>query len=239
MKKVLEVDGVCKRFGKQEVLKGLRFNVEQGEIAGLLGPNGAGKSTLFKIISGLQSADSGNVLLDGISYVDDSIKYLSKLGVLIEQPALYLKLSAYQNMVQQARLYGPVDKERIRELLKIFELDSVNNKETKFFSLGMKQRLGIAMALYPKPSLLLLDEPMNGLDPEGIVKMRSILKKVSEDNVSIIISSHILSEIEMLCDRILILNDGVIKDDLKNQKTDKTVSELENTYMKAVRKEQA
>lgn len=239
MKKVLEVDGVCKRFGKQEVLKGLRFNVEQGEITGLLGPNGAGKSTLFKIISGLQSADSGNVLLNGISYVNDSIKYLSKLGVLIEQPALYLKLSAYQNMVQQARLYGPVDKERIHELLKIFELDSVNNKETKFFSLGMKQRLGIAMALYPKPSLLLLDEPMNGLDPEGIVKMRSILKKVSEDNVSIIISSHILSEIEMLCDRILILNDGVIKDDLKNQKTDKTVSDLENTYMKAVRKEQA
>lgn len=236
MKSILEVEGVCKHYEKQDVLRGISFNVNPGEIVGLLGPNGVGKSTLFKIISGLQSKDSGKVLLDGISYEKDRLKYLSKIGILIEQPALYMKLNAYKNMEQQARLYGAVDKDRINELLQVFELDNTKNKKVKFFSLGMKQRLGIAMALYSKPLLILLDEPMNGLDPEGIIKMRSILKKIVEKNVSIIISSHILQEIEMLSDRILILDDGIIKEQLINDKKNRVTSDLENTYMQAVKK---
>lgn len=236
MNHILEAKDIQKSFGRCKILKNINFEIEAGQIVGLLGPNGVGKTTLMKIICGLLTSDAGTITIGGYYLEKNPCEYLSQIGMIIEQPALYYNMDAYMNMLLQARLYGAPDKNRIHKLLSRFELDNVGKKKIKNFSLGMKQRLGIAMALYSNPKLLILDEPMNGLDPEGIMVMRDLLRDVAKEGVAVLVSSHILTEIERLCSNIIIMNDGYIKNVVTNENTVMT-SELEKVYIETMGEE--
>ena len=168
----LDVERISKRFGGQLAVDSLSFSVATGEIVGFVGPNGAGKSTTLRILSGLVSPDSGRILLDGVDQRRDPIGFRARLGALIESPSIYPMLTAFEHLKYVARLRGTCDAGRIENVLGAVGLAPESKKRVANFSLGMKQRLGIAMALLTGPSLLVLDEPMNGLDPSGIAELR-------------------------------------------------------------------
>ena len=172
----LQVERISKRFGAQRAVDSLSFAVAPGEVVGFVGPNGAGKSTTLRIISGLISPDSGRVLLDGVDLRSDPIRFRARIGVLIESPAIYPMLTAFDHLAYIARLRGACEKAAIDRALRDVGLAPDSKKVVGKFSLGMKQRLGIAMALFLSPSLLVLDEPMNGLDPSGIAELRTFLR---------------------------------------------------------------
>lgn len=207
----------------QRAVDDISFGVKGGEICGFLGPNGAGKSTAIKSIVGLIYKDSGNIYINGKSLDSSKTEILNYVGGVIETPVLYKNLSGRDNLKYFATLRGGVEDRRIEEVLKIVDLSSrVNDKFSKY-SMGMKQRLGIAQAIMHKPKLLLLDEPANGLDPQGIIDLRKLLKKLAhEEGMAIIVSSHQLSEMQLMCDRVLIMNKGKIIGD-------KTIDELSNS----------
>lgn len=209
--KVLEVSNLSKSFGKRKVLDNINIIIHEGDIVGLIGPNGAGKTTLIKTILSLYKYDSGNVKICGFDTKKDLEKSLSKTGSIIENPDMYLHLTGRKNLKITALINDIKDKEYIDEMVKFVGLDDRINDKVKKYSLGMKQRLGLANALIKKPKLLILDEPTNGLDPRGIKELRVMLKKIStEQNMSILISSHILSEVENICDRVIIIDKGNI-----------------------------
>jgi lantibiotic transport system ATP-binding protein len=205
----LQVEGISKRFGSQVAVDDLSFSVAPGEIVGFVGPNGAGKSTTLRIISGLISASSGRVLLDGVDQHIDPIGFRARLGVLIESPAIYPMLTAFDHLAYVARLRGNCETRRIESALRNVGLAPESKKPASKFSLGMKQRLGIAMALFTDPSLLVLDEPMNGLDPSGIAELRDFLRALpGRTGASILTSSHLLGEIEQTCHRVVFIRRG-------------------------------
>lgn len=205
MEKILVVNSLTKRYGQQLPLKNINLEVPKGEIYGLIGPNGAGKSTLLKILSNLAFPSEGTV--DYLFQEQGS----HQIGTLIETPGMILHFSAYDNLKLKALGLGVENFDsEIKSLLEFVGLTEVAKRKVKTFSLGMKQRLGLAMALIANPELLILDEPINGLDPQGIVEIRNLLKKLNEDGKTIIISSHILSEIEKVVDEISIINKGEI-----------------------------
>lgn len=209
--KVLEVSNLSKSFGKSKVLDNINLTIHEGDIVGLIGPNGAGKTTLIKTILSLYKYDSGNVKICGFDTKKDLENALSKTGSIIENPDMYLHLTGKKNLKITALINDIKDKEYIDEMVKFVGLDDRINDKVKKYSLGMKQRLGLANALIKKPKLLILDEPTNGLDPRGIKELRVMLKKISaEQNMSILISSHILSEVENICDRVIIIDKGNI-----------------------------
>lgn len=208
---VLEVKNIYKSLGKRQVINGIDFSIEEGEIFGFLGPNGAGKTTTIKMIVGLIGIDKGCILIDGSDIVKDGIKARSKLGAVVENPEMYNYLTGMANL----KMIGQIRKIPKSEILDMVELvgltDRIDDKVGKY-SLGMKQRLGLACALMGKPRLLILDEPTNGLDPSGIIDFRNIVKKaVRELKTSVFISSHILSEVQQLCTRVAFINHGEIK----------------------------
>lgn len=204
-KSILEMSNIQKSFNNQEVLKDISMSVDKGKIYGLLGVNGAGKSTLLKIISGINKPEHGNILFGGEEIKENHYR---EIGVLIEHPSVYPNLTAYENLKAHAILLKLPEK-RIIEVLEIIGLKN-EKKVVKKFSMGMKQRLGIGLAIMNNPKLLILDEPTNGLDPFGIMELRQTLRNFKEEGMSIIISSHILSEIENVADTVGILNDGRI-----------------------------
>lgn len=207
--KVLEVRNLSKSFGKRKVLDDISLDIDAGDIVGLIGPNGSGKTTLMKTIVGLYYADSGSVKIAGYDTKKNLEQALSKIGCMIENPDMYSHLTGRKNLQITAILNQLKNKENIEEMIHFVGLENRIDEKVKTYSLGMKQRLGLANALMKKPKLLILDEPTNGLDPYGIKELRELLKKISiEQNMSILISSHILSEIENVCDRILIINSG-------------------------------
>ena len=209
--KVLEVVNLFKSFGKRKVLNDVSLTIHEGDIVGLIGPNGAGKTTLIKTILSLYKYDSGSVSICGFDTRKDLEKALSKTGSIIENPDMYLNLSGKKNLTITALINDIKDEEYINEMVKLVGLEDRINDKVKKYSLGMKQRLALANALIKRPKLLILDEPTNGLDPYGIKELRTILKKISEEeNMSILISSHILSEVENICDRVVIIDKGNI-----------------------------
>ena len=209
--KVLEVKGVKKKLGKREIIKGLDLSVNEGEIFGFLGPNGAGKTTTIRMLVGLISPNEGEIVVCGKSVLSEKEQALKNVGAVVENPELYKYLSGRENLMQIARI-RKVSKEEVEELIDLVGLkDRIDDKVRKY-SLGMKQRLGLAAALIGDPKLLILDEPTNGLDPSGIIDFRDVVKKASrERGMAVFISSHILSEVQNLCDRVAFINNGVIK----------------------------
>ena len=208
---ILKCDNLHKSFRKKEILKGVSLNVSSGDILGFIGPNGAGKTTTIKLILGLQKIGSGSVTINGFDIQKNFEKAISKVGAIIENPDLYMYLSGYDNLKLIANLYSNVDKSRIDKVVKLVGLENRINDKVGKYSLGMRQRLGVAQAILHKPNLLILDEPTNGLDPEGIRDLRNLLVKLAkEENMGILISSHNLAELESFCNKVCIIKNGVI-----------------------------
>ncbi|NRY60620.1 ABC transporter ATP-binding protein [Clostridium beijerinckii] len=208
-KAILELKSVTKNIKGKKIIDNVSFSVHAGEIFGFLGPNGAGKTTTIRMITGLIGISKGDIMINDYSIKNDFTNAVKNIGGIIENPDLYKYLSGYQNLKHYARMMSGITENRIEEVVKTVGLaDSINN-EVRTYSLGMRQRLGLAQALLHKPTLLILDEPTNGLDPEGIHELREYLKRIShEEGVAILISSHLLSEMELMCDRIGVLKKG-------------------------------
>ncbi|NMM55030.1 ABC transporter ATP-binding protein [Paenibacillus aquistagni] len=207
---VVEIRNVTKKMGGKTIIDNLSFSVERGEIYGFLGPNGAGKTTTIRMMVGLMSMNAGEIMIEGHNVATDRAKAMMHVGAIVENPELYKFMTGRQNLIHFARMSGrTISEERIQEIVKLVDLDQALDKKVKNYSLGMRQRLGIAQALLHHPSILILDEPTNGLDPAGIRELRDYLRRLSrEENISILVSSHLLSEIELMCDRVLIIQNG-------------------------------
>ena len=208
---ILKCENLHKFFRKKEILKGVSLEVSSGDILGFIGPNGAGKTTTIKLILGLQKINSGKVSVNGYDIQTNFEKAISKVGAIIENPDLYMYLTGYENLKLISNLYKGVTKARVDEVVKLVGLENRINDKVSKYSLGMRQRLGVAQAILHKPNLLILDEPTNGLDPEGIKELRSLLIKLAtEENMGILISSHNLAELESFCNKVCIIKNGVI-----------------------------
>jgi ABC-2 type transport system ATP-binding protein len=207
--KVLEVKNLTKSYASKVVVDDLSFDVFEGEVFGLLGPNGAGKSTAMKMITALVKMNSGDVFVCGISVKKHFEKAISNVGGVIENPQMYENMTGRENLEYYASLYRDVTEKRIEEVTAIVGLNEKIKEKVRTYSLGMKQRLGIAQALLHRPKLLVLDEPTNGLDPQGVVELRRFLKQIGlKEKIGVLVSSHDLPQMELLCDTIGILNNG-------------------------------
>ncbi|GAA0607113.1 ABC transporter ATP-binding protein [Virgibacillus siamensis] len=211
MEPVLSLKNVHKKIGRQQIIDDVSFDVYPGEIFGFLGPNGAGKTTTIRMIVGLTNVTKGDITISGQSVVHDFKKAIGHVGTIVENPEMYKYLTAEKNLIHFGRMSSNVTKEDIQKRLELVRLSHVKKQKVRKFSLGMKQRLGIAQAMLHGPDVLILDEPTNGLDPAGVKEMRDYLRRVAkEENVAILISSHLLSEIELICDRFAIIQEGKI-----------------------------
>lgn len=220
---VLSVKNLTKFYGQKKVVNNLSFSLYPGQIFGFVGPNGAGKSTTIKMITGLATISGGDVRISGYSINNSFTKAIADIGAVVEMPQLYSYLSGEKNLKLYASFYGKKAIERIPQIVKLVGMENRIKEKVSTYSLGMKQRLGIAQALLGKPNLLILDEPTNGLDPNGIVEIRKILKVLAEkEKITIIISSHNLAELEQTCDIIGIINNG----DLIEYKTMAQINEM-------------
>ena len=225
---ILETKSLCKTFKKQEAVKDISIKVSRNSIYGLLGPNGAGKSTLLKMITGMLRESSGEILFNGHKW---SRKDLGDIGSLIEAAPLYENLTAKENLKVRTTVLGVPDS-RIEEVLKIVELEDTGKKRAGQFSMGMKQRLGIAIALLNNPKLLILDEPTNGLDPFGIQELRELIRSFPKKGITVILSSHMLSEVEQIADHIGIISGGILGYQEKLEKG----QDLEKLFMEIAKK---
>ncbi len=211
MNNVLEVKDVYKRLGNREIIKGISFSVKEGEIFGFLGPNGAGKTTTIRMLVGLIAPNKGSISIVGHDIHKEREKALGAVGAVVENPELYSYLSGRENLMQIARI-RKVPLKDVEEIVELVGLKDRINDKVKKYSLGMKQRLGLAAALLSKPKLLILDEPTNGLDPTGILDFRNIVKRAAKErNTAVFVSSHILSEVQQLCDKVAFINNGMIQ----------------------------
>ena len=208
---VLKCEDLYKTFGKKQILKNISLELYEGDILGFIGPNGAGKTTTIKLILGLQGITKGKVLINGFDIEKEFEKAIRKVGAIVENPDLYMYLTGYENLKLIANLYKGIDKKRIEEVVKLVRLENRINDKVSKYSLGMRQRLGIAQAILHKPSLLILDEPTNGLDPEGIKEMRELLLDLAKnEKMAILISSHNLAELDNLVNKVCIIKNGEI-----------------------------
>lgn len=205
---ILSIQSLCKLYKNGRGIRNITFDVKKGDVVGLLGPNGSGKTTTMKVILGLCHADSGSFEVFGMNSEEHFEEIMARTGALIEAPAIYDYLSAEQNLKIASRFYGNVDDKRITKVLEIVRLDKYRHDKAGRFSLGMKQRLGIALALLSEPELIVLDEPANGLDIEGMVEIREIIAALSEKGVTFLISSHLSSEIEKTCNKAAVIHEG-------------------------------
>lgn len=209
MKPIVELRHLSKNIKGKEIVKDLTIELFPGQITGFLGPNGAGKTTTIRLMTGLMKPTSGEVLIDGISLAKDFEKAISKVGVIVENPEMYKFMSGYKNLLHFARMHENVTKERIAEVVSLVGLENRIHEKVSTYSLGMRQRLGLAQALLHHPKFLILDEPTNGLDPAGIREFREHLRTIAQkEKVSIFVSSHLLAEIELICDRIAVIKSG-------------------------------
>jgi ABC-2 type transport system ATP-binding protein len=207
----LAVENLKKVIGKREIIKGLTFELREGEVFGFLGPNGAGKTTTIRMLVGLIKPTDGNIQICGYNVADQFQQAMSNLGCIVENPELYPYLSGYNNLLHFARMLKEIGEERIKEVTELVGLTDRIHDKVKTYSLGMRQRLGIAQALLGRPKVLILDEPTNGLDPAGIREMRQFIRFLAEqEGLSVLVSSHLLSEIQLLCDRVAIISKGAI-----------------------------
>ncbi|MDR7073462.1 ABC transporter ATP-binding protein [Fictibacillus barbaricus] len=204
----LELRNLTKKIKGKTIVDDLSFSVREGEIFGLLGPNGAGKTTTIRMIVGLISITDGDVLVNGNNVSKDFEKAMERVGAIVENPQLYDFMSGYKNLMQYARIMPDITKERVDEVVKLVDLDYAIHDKVKTYSLGMRQRLGVAQALLHKPNILILDEPTNGLDPQGMYDLRNYLRMLANNGTSVIVSSHILAEMQLMCDRVAIIQHG-------------------------------
>jgi ABC-2 type transport system ATP-binding protein len=212
MPAIVEVDRLSKGFGKVRALDSVSFYVAEGEVFGFLGPNGAGKTTTIRILLGLLHPDGGTAKIGGHDCWGDHARAAPLFGATLEQPGLYGYLTGRDNLRQFARMLGPADERQITDLLALVGMTERGDDKVKRYSMGMRQRLALAQALLGKPRLLVLDEPTNGLDPNGIHGLRILLRKLAtEQGLTIFFSSHLLSEVEELCDRIVVLHRGEVR----------------------------
>lgn len=233
MKYAVEVKNITKVINGKKILNNISFNIEKGVIVGLVGPNGAGKSTLLKTMTGLYTLDIGEVLYDGVSLKKDFENAIKKVGCIIENPDMYKNLTGKENLDLFKVMFKGVNEETIKGIVNIVNLEKSIGKKFKTYSLGMKERLGIASSLLGNPKILILDEPTNGLDPIGIKNLRNLLKSLEE--TTIIISSHLLTEIEAICDEVIFINNGEIieRKDMRINDTKKYVEFEVDDYSKA------
>ena len=230
---VLEVLGVKKRIGLKTIVEDITFDMREGEIIGLLGPNGSGKTTIMRMMVGLTKKSKGDVYCFEKPLGLGRTSMLKEVGAMIETPEFYNYMSGWANLKQIARVCGKkVTRARMKELVEFVGLKKVIRKKVKTYSLGMRQRLGLAQALLNDPKVLILDEPVNGLDPQGVQDFRNKLKEIAATGVSILISSHLLDEIEKVCDRVIVIEKGkIIADDkLENLVADEVVKTLISTH---------
>lgn len=211
MSTALEIKNIEKRFGSRTVLNKISFETKTGEVFGLLGPNGAGKTTLIKMITGLLNIDDGEILINGKSLEHDFEAAMENIEAIVENPEFYKYMTGKQNILQYARLHKSVTIERVNEVIELVGLSNRINEKVGKYSLGMRQRLGLAITLLHNPKVLILDEPTNGLDPAGIKQLRDILTNMAhKEDVCVLVSSHLMSEMELMCDRVAILSNGNI-----------------------------
>ncbi len=233
MQKILECQNLCKSFGKKQILKDVSFEIDEKDILAFIGPNGSGKTTTIKLILGLQNIDSGSVKINGYDVEKDFVKSIEKVGAIVENPDTYMYLSGWQNLKLVANLYKGVTDDDLKTIVKTVGLENRIHDKVSKYSLGMRQRLGIARALINKPNLLVLDEPTNGLDPEGIKDLRILLKRLAKEGMGVLISSHNLAELESFCNKVLIIDNGVIleKSEVKKFKdnNNKYLFKVDNT----------
>lgn len=208
---ILKCEKLTKKFGQKTILKDCSLEMFEGDILAFIGPNGAGKTTTIKLILGLQNITSGRVFINGYDVEKDFVKAIYKVGAIVENPDLYMNLTGRQNLELIANYYKDVTKERIDKVIELTGLKNRINDKVGKYSLGMRQRLGIAQALLNSPKLLILDEPTNGLDPEGIKELRELLVKLAKtEKIAIFVSSHNLSELESFCNKVCIIQNGTI-----------------------------
>lgn len=229
MSYILETEGLTKSFKQHHAVRDVSLHVQQNSIYGLLGPNGAGKTTLLKMITGMLRPSAGSIRFDGRPWTRDA---LLEIGSLIETPPLYENLTAEENMKVRTTLLG-ISESPIVEILKQVDLSQTGKKRAGQFSLGMKQRLGIALALLNSPKLLILDEPTNGLDPVGIQELRSLIRSFPEQGITVILSSHFLTEVEQIADTVGIIVEGQLRYEASLDDT----ANLESLFMSVCREQ--
>jgi len=235
MQKVLEINNLTKQYKNHRGITDVNIDIYKGDIFGFLGPNGAGKTTAMKIMTGLMKADSGDVKIFGHSITTDFEEAMQKVGCIIETVESYSYLTAFENLKQFSRYYKDVNNERIDEVLKLTGLYKYKNEKTRNFSLGMKQRLGISAAILSRPELIILDEPLNGLDVEGMIEVRNLIKRLAEEEkVTFFISSHLIHDVELTCTRIGIIFDGRLLSDDTTENILRDYATLENYFISEV-----
>jgi ABC-2 type transport system ATP-binding protein len=205
----LEVKSLTKIIGKKTIVDDVSFQVDRGEIFGLLGPNGAGKTTIIRMIVSLINRTGGTVLLNGKDLDESFTQAMNELGAIVENPEFYKYLSGYKNLKHYSRMaLTDISEDRIEEVTELVGLENAIHDKVRTYSLGMRQRLGVAQAILHKPSILILDEPTNGLDPQGIREFRDYLRLLASQGTSVLVSSHLLSEMQLMCDRFAIIEQG-------------------------------
>lgn len=210
---VVRIQGVTKRIGSKTLIDRLTLDIPPGQVYGFLGPNGSGKTTTIRMMVGLMSMTEGDILVAGSSIKSDFEQAISHVGAIVENPEMYKFLTGYQNLLHYARMSPGVDKQRITEAVERVGLQHRIHDKVKTYSLGMRQRLGVAQAILHRPKLLVLDEPTNGLDPQGIRELRDYLRQLAkEEGTTIFVSSHLLSEMELMCDTVAVIQQGRLID---------------------------
>ena len=236
METILKCENLCKTFGKKQILKNVSLQIEEGDILGFIGPNGAGKTTTIKLILGLQGITSGKVTINGYDIEKEFTKAIEKVGAIVENPDMYMYLTGYENLKLVANMYKGITQSKIDEIVKLVKLENRINDKVSKYSLGMRQRLGIAQAILHSPKLLILDEPTNGLDPEGIKEMRELLIELAQkQKMAILISSHNLAELDNFCNKVCIIKNGEVIETSEIEEIKKTnninyeIIQIENT----------
>jgi len=210
---IVQLQNLSKIIRGKQLISQLNIDLYPGQITGFLGPNGAGKTTTIRMMTGLMHPTEGKVIIDGLSLQENYEEAISKVGVIVENPEMYKFMTGYKNLLHFARMHKNVTKDRIQEVVNQVGLEKRIHEKVSTYSLGMRQRLGLAQALLHRPKFLILDEPTNGLDPAGIREFRMYLRKIAtEDGVSVFVSSHLLSEIELMCDRVAVIQNGKLID---------------------------
>lgn len=210
---IVQLQNLSKIIRGKQLISQLNIDLYPGQITGFLGPNGAGKTTTIRMMTGLMHPSEGKVIIDGLSLQENYEEAISKVGVIVENPEMYKFMTGYKNLLHFARMHKNVTKDRIQEVVNQVGLEKRIHEKVSTYSLGMRQRLGLAQALLHRPKFLILDEPTNGLDPAGIREFRMYLRKIAtEDGVSVFVSSHLLSEIELMCDRVAVIQNGKLID---------------------------
>ncbi|MBP5492392.1 MAG: ABC transporter ATP-binding protein [Clostridiales bacterium] len=238
----LQIIDATKTFGKKTAVDHVSFDLHPGEVFGFLGPNGAGKTTLIKMVMGFIRPDAGTIIINGFNRKTHYEEAMESIGGIVENPEMYSNLSARLNLQMYARLHKNVTNERIDEVLRLVGLQDRANEAVKKYSLGMKQRIGLAQALLHRPKVLILDEPTNGLDPAGIHQLRDILKQTAhEEGTAVMVSSHLLSEMQLMCDRIGIISHGKLLqicsiDDLTKQAEQSSIYRIKTSNPEAAQK---